>query len=213
MPQINDFHEVRFPIDIALSASGGPHRRTEIVTLGSGHEQRNQRWAQSRRKFDAGYGIKGMNALHQIVAFFEARRGPLFGFRFRDPLDWKSCLPAEQPSYSDQELGIGDGMNQDFQLTKSYGSDPDAYVRTIVKPVDGSVVVGIDGVLVDDGLFDVDLKTGLVNFSQPPAAASVITSGFEFDVPVRFEMDELTVNLAAFTAGEIPTVPLVEVRI
>ena len=79
------FHEVRFPVDISLGSSGGPERSTEIVTLGSGHEQRNQRWSLSRRKFDAGYGVKGLDALHDVIAFFEARRGPLFGFRFRDP--------------------------------------------------------------------------------------------------------------------------------
>ena len=39
----SDFHEVRFPLDVALGRRGGPGRRTDIVTLASGREQRNSR--------------------------------------------------------------------------------------------------------------------------------------------------------------------------
>ena len=80
----SDFHEVRFPLDVALRGSGGPSRLTEIVTLASGREHRNSRWAGSRRRYDAGLGVRTVDALHTVIAFFEERRGRLFGFRFRD---------------------------------------------------------------------------------------------------------------------------------
>ena len=76
---------------------GGPERRTEIVTLGSGRERRNARWAHARRRYDAGYGVTTLDALHEVIAFFEERRGRLYGFRWRDRADWKSCAPSQKP--------------------------------------------------------------------------------------------------------------------
>lgn len=103
------FHEVRFPTGISRGAQGGPERRTDVVLLGSGFEERNSRWADSRRSFNAGYGLRSLDDLHAVIAFFEERRGRLYGFRWRDHSDWKSCVPSGQPSAMDQVVGIGDG--------------------------------------------------------------------------------------------------------
>jgi uncharacterized protein (TIGR02217 family) len=103
------FHEVRFPTAISLGAQGGPERRTDIVTVGSGHEQRNARWAHSRRSWNAGYGVRSLDDLDLVVAFFEERRGRLYGFRWKDAADWKSCAPAATPSAADQTIGTGTG--------------------------------------------------------------------------------------------------------
>ena len=99
---MTDFHETRFPVDIALKSRGGPERRTDVVTLGSGRETRNARWSRSRRRFDAGYGVKSLSALAAVVAFFEERRGMLYGFRFRDRADFKSCALDGAPGPLDQ---------------------------------------------------------------------------------------------------------------
>lgn len=112
------FHEVRFPIAIGFGSSGGPERRTDIVLLASGHEERNARWAYSRRRYNAGTGIRSLADLHRLTAFFEERRGRLYGFRWRDRADWKSCGPGEEPGAGDQELGTGDGVTAAFQLKK-----------------------------------------------------------------------------------------------
>ena len=213
MPVNSGFHEVQFPTSISIGSSGGPRRSTEIVTLGSGREQRNQRWADSLRRFDAGYGVKDLNHLHEMIAFYEARRGPLYGFRYRDPLDWKSCLPLANISEGDQVIGTGDGVQTVFQLIKAYGDGDLAYSRHIRKPVSGSVVIAIDTVLQSASSFAVDATQGTVGFLTSPASGSQITAGFAFDVPVRFESDEMTVNLAAFTAGDIPSIPLVEIAL
>src|SRR5215204_5156890 len=113
------FHEILFPLDIALKSAGGPQRRTEIVALGSGREERNTRWAHSRRRYDAGYGIKTLEALSQVVAFFEERRGMLHGFRWRDRLDHSSAVPGIAVSPLDQAIGVGDGDNTAFPLLKT----------------------------------------------------------------------------------------------
>jgi uncharacterized protein (TIGR02217 family) len=205
---MTNFHDILFPVDISLNSEGGPARRTEIVTLVSGHEERNSPWAGSRRSYNAGYGVKSLADIESVIHFFEARRGRLYGFRFRDPFDWKSCALAGAPQAEDQEIGTGDGAETAFQLAKTYASGGAAYARRIAKPVAGSVLAAIDGA---PAAFGVDEATGIVTFETPPAAGAIVTAGFLFDTPVRFDTDALRINLAAFQAGDIPSIPLIEV--
>ena len=205
------FHEVTFPLDVALGASGGPERRTDVVLLGSGREERNARWAHSRRRYDAGYGVKSLAGLQAVVAFFEERRGRLHGFRFRDRLDNASSRPGAAPSPTDQPIGTGDGETSAFALAKTYGLGPGAYVRPIAKPVAGSVRVAVAD--VETAAFTLDATSGTVTLATPPPDGAAVTAGFLFDVPVRFDTDRLDVNLTSFAAGEIPSIPLVEIRV
>lgn len=206
------FHDVRLPTNIALGASGGPERRTEIVTLGSGFEERNSPWAHSRRRYNAGYGLRSLSDVHSLIAFFEARRGRLYGFRWKDFADHQSVAPGLSPGAEDQPLGTGDGVQTRFVLTKSYHSGGESYVRPIKKPVAGTVRTAIDGAEQAAGAdFTVDAATGELVFAVPPEAGTAVTAGFAFDVPVRFDTDSLTINLSAFAAGEVPDVPIVEI--
>lgn len=210
------FHEVRFPVAISFGSTGGPERLTEIVTLGSGHEERNSRWADSRRRYDAGYGVRSLDDLHSIVAFFEERRARLYGFRWRDFTDWKSCPPSETPDAFDQLIGVGNGANTAFQLVKTYGGTNAPYERRIQKPVAGTIVVVVGSTPQTLGIdFTVNTATGLITFlpSSVPQPGALVRAGFEFDVPVRFDTDQLNINLTAFSAGDIPSVPLVELRL
>jgi uncharacterized protein (TIGR02217 family) len=208
------FHEVLFPVDIALNSEGGPTRKTEIIALVSGYEQRNSPWAASRRAFNAGYGVKSIADIEDVIAFFEARSARLFGFRFRDPFDFKSCKVAATPADSDQLLGTGDGAQQSFQLIKQYDSGGVSYLRVIKKPVAGSVLVAVAGVAkAEGGDYSLDETTGIVSLSVAPQTGEAVTAGFVFDTPVRFDTDELRINLAAFKAGDIPSIPLIEVLV
>ncbi len=210
------FHEIRFPVDISIGATGGPERRTEIVTLGSGREERNTRWANSRRRFNAGYGIKTLDQIHQVIGFFEERRGRLHGFRWRDPVDNKSCPPGSTPSPQDQVIGVGDGISDLFLLTKDYSENINPYLRRIDKPVAGSVIVAVDSVLQTAGSdYSIDEATGVILFlpGNIPAPGALITAGFLFDVPARFDSDYLEINLTNFDAGAIPDIPIVEIRL
>ncbi|MEL6218094.1 MAG: DUF2460 domain-containing protein [Pseudomonadota bacterium] len=203
------FHEVRFPAALSFASSGGVERRTEIVTLSGGHEERNTPWAQARRRYDAGLGVRSLDDLDAVLRFYEGRRGPLYGFRWKDWLDHKSCAPSATPEPTDQAIGAGDGSTTQFQLTKDYGGTP-AMIRPITKPVDGTVRVAVGGV---ETAATVDTETGMVTLASAPAAGQAVTAGFAFDVPVRFGSDTLEVNLAAFEAGEIPSIPILEVRL
>lgn len=209
---IQTFHDVRFPTDLALGAVGGPRRRTEVVTLGSGYEQRNTRWANSRRSYNVGYGIKTVDDLYRVLEFFEERRGRLSGFRFRDPFDWKSASPSSQIDPNDQLLGTGDGVAFRFDLRKRYGTGETGYLRKISHPVTETLRVAVAGIEVPPAAFEFDPASTQIVFTNEwlPDNGSTVTAGFEFDVPVRFDTDEISVNLAHFEAGDIPSIALVE---
>jgi len=208
------FHEVRFPPTLSFGSVGGPERRTEVVTLANGFEERNTPWSHSRRRYDAGLGMRSLDDVETLIAFFEARRGQLFGFRWKDWSDYKSCAPSTEPHYNDQELGWGDGTTTVFQVQKRYRSGENSYTRPIRKPVAGSVKVGISGDPQTETVdYEVDLAAGQVTFFSPPPGGAQITAGFEFDVPVRFDTDRIQTSVASFQAGDVPNVPVVEVRV
>ncbi|MBZ8135502.1 DUF2460 domain-containing protein [Afifella sp. IM 167] len=210
------FHETRFPLSLAFGSTGGPERRTEVVLTASGYEERNQRWADSRRRYNVGSGVRSLADIETLIAFFEERRGRLYGFRFRDRADFRSCAPGAEPGPLDQKLGTGDGETADFALQKTYGGAHAPWIRRVAKPVEGTVRVAVDGAEMEEGT-DVfaDPLTGTLTFapSKIPAAGAEVTAGFCFDVPVRFDTDRLDIDLAAFAAGEAPSVPIVEIRL
>ena len=205
------FHEVRFPDNISRGARGGPERRTQIVELASGDEERNASWANSRRRYDVAYGIRRADDLAAVVAFFEARNGRLHGFRYKDWSDYKSALPSQAITATDQQIGTGTGSLQTFQLAKRYTSGPQTWVRTIAKPVTGTVRVALGMVEQMTG-WTVDTTTGVITFTTAPANSVIIRAGFEFDVPVRFDSDTLDVTLDFERLGSITSIPLLEIR-
>ena len=193
------FHDVRFPVRVAFGASGGPERSNEIVALSNGGEQRNARRAHARRRWDAGTGVRSLDDLREVVAFFEARRGSLTAFRFADPLDDRL----------DEVVARGDGTTRAFALAKTYGDGADAYRRPITLPRPGTVEIEVDGASI---VAAVDHETGRFELAEAPATGAIVHACCRFDVPVRFDCEHLVVSIAAHEAGEVPTIPLVEVR-
>lgn len=212
---MSGFHEILFPLAIGLEATGGPRWRTEIVALASGYETRNARWSSSRRHYNAGTGVRSLDDLSFLTAFFEERGGRRFGFRFLDPADSSSGLPGDEHGPTDQAIGTGDGSTDTFQLIKTYGAGHAPVDRVIAKPVAGTVRIAVDGLQADlDTEFSVDETSGLVSFLPPavPAEGATITAGYRFHVPVRFDTDDLKIDHFAFAAGAVPAIPLVEIR-
>ncbi|MFV2035818.1 MAG: TIGR02217 family protein [Halocynthiibacter sp.] len=208
------FHEVRFPASLSFGSVGGPERRTDVVTLANGFEERNTPWADSRRRYDAGLGMRSLDDVELLIAFFEARRGQLFGFRWKDWADFKSSRASGEVAYEDQVIATGDGLTADIQLVKTYRSGAQSYVRPITKPVLGTVRIGIQGDELQEAIhYTVDTATGIVTFDHPPDVGTEISAGFEFDVPVRFDTDRIQTSVASFQAGDVPNVPVVEVRV
>lgn len=209
------FHDALFPTAISRGSQGGPERRTDVVVLGSGHEQRNSRWADSRRSYNAGYGVKSLDDLDAVVRFFEERRGKLHGFRWRDHADHKSCAPSATPGPLDQQIGTGNSSTATFQLAKTYGSAHAPYARSITKPVAGTVSIAVAGVVKPPSAYAVDHATGVVTFfaGHIPVSGAAVTAGFMFDVPARFDTDKLEISVSGLQHGAIPNIPVVEIRI
>jgi len=208
------FHEVRFPASLSFGSAGGPERHTDVVTLANGYEERNTPWAHSRRRYDAGVAMRSLDDIATLIAFFEARRGQMHGFRWKDWSDYKSGGALAEPDYRDQVIATGDDLTAAFQLTKTYRSGDQGYVRPIAKPVRGTVRLGLSGDEQQEGIhYEVDETTGLVTFAHPPNAGVEITAGFAFDVPVRFDTDRIRTSVESFQAGDVPNVPVVEIRV
>lgn len=209
-----NFHDVRFPASLSFGSLGGPERRTEVVTLANGFEERNTPWTHSRRRYDAGVGMRSLDDIEVMISFFEARRGPLFGFRWKDWQDFRSCRASAEINPEDQELGFGDGEETSFQLAKTYQSGAYSYVRPVKKPVANTVRVAVDGEEREEGSdWTIDASTGVITFADPPEAGERVTAGFEFDVPVRFAVDAIQTSVASYQAGDVPSVPVIEVRV
>lgn len=208
------FHEIRFPANLSLGSVGGPERRTEVVTLANGFEERNMPWADSRRRYEAGAGLRNLDDIETLISFFEARRGRMHGFRWKDWADYKSCLPSRRPSSIDQVIGTGDGVQVTFALSKTYQSGEQTYTRAITKPVAGTVVAAVArDPKVETLEFSVDVERGEITFVVPPDIGVPVSAGYEFDVPVRFDTDQILTSMRSFQAGEVPDVPVLEVRV
>jgi uncharacterized protein (TIGR02217 family) len=209
-----EFHEIRFPANLSFGSVGGPERRSEIVTLANGHEERNSPWAHSRRRYDAGLGLRSLEDIETLVAFFEARRGQIYGFRWKDWSDYKSCSASRAPGPEDQLIGIGDGARVTFALRKTYVSGLQSYERPVTKPVAGTVRIAVAGDPKIESLeWTGDMTSGLITFVVAPGVGARVTAGFEFDVPVRFDSDGIQTSVASFQAGDVPNVPVLEVRL
>ena len=204
--EVDAFEDVRFPIGLGREVSAEPAFSTAIVTTASGAEQRNSEWADARLTFDAGPGVRGEEDVHDLLVFFRARRGAAVGFRLEDPFDNSSNGMTGAPGPGDVAIGVGDGARTDFDLIKLYGDQ----ARRITRPVVGTVRVAMDG---DERLSGWTLADkGVIAFDEAPEEGAEVSAGFRFDVPVRFAEDRLTLNRATFLAGEMASVPMIEIR-
>jgi uncharacterized protein (TIGR02217 family) len=209
-----NFHEVQFPTYLSFGALGGPQRRVDVVTLANGFEERNTPWAHSRRVYDAGVGLRSLDDVEAVIAFYEARFGQMYGFRWKDWSDYKSSKPSAEVARADQQIALGDGVKTVFQLIKTYTSGGHSYARPVTKPVKGTVIIAVEQDKKSEGIdYAVDLLTGRVTFDHPPDPDTRVFAGYEFDVPVRFDSDSLLTNIATFNAGQVPDIPVREVRV
>jgi uncharacterized protein (TIGR02217 family) len=205
-PEVEAFREVTFPLELGLNATVEPCFSTTVATSPGGFEYRNADWQQARLRFDVGAGLRSVEDLQELIAFFRARRGNAIAFRFRDSTDFSSNGMTGTPSPNDVLLGIGDGVRRRFELTKKYG---DGELRRITRPIATSISVSLNGALIDSWVL---ADGGVVEFAQPPLSGTEVRAGFLFDVPVRFVEPSLRVSRKTYLTGEIASVPLIEVR-
>lgn len=195
------FHDVRFPDDIAVGAAGGPGFSTEVVTLRSGRETRNVNWAEARGQWDVAHGLKSQGQLDRLIAFFRARHGKAHAFRFKDWTDF--AMPRQV---------IGGGAGSVFALVKTYADDGGFTAgRRLTRPVAGTVRVWLDGVEQGGGV-SVDHAAGTVTFAAAPAIGQMVEAECAFDVPARFDTDQMKIAIEDYDAFRWGQIPIVEVR-
>lgn len=199
------FDEVRLPQCIERGAQGGPRFKTTVMTLSSGFEKRNQDWSETRGEWDISYGIKEREDLDDLIAFFYARRGRARGFRFKDWSDF---------TLNKQTIGLGDGVVDEYQLFKRYTSGSIDYDRALTKIVTGTLLVYVNDVLQPGGNYTIDYNTGIITFGAMhiPGMGTVVSAAAQFDVPVRFDIDKLAINMQQVDQGSLPQITLVELK-
>lgn len=197
------FVEVQFPTEIAYGSAGGPAYATEVVQSASGREQRNVLWASARLRYNVAHGVKTEAQMAELIAFFRARKGRAYGFRFKDWSDYVA---------TNQLLAVADGTQTTFNLIKLYSNGGVIETRRIHKPVSGSVVVRVDGVVQTSGV-SIDTTTGVITFTTAPTSGQEVRADFEFDVPVRFDTDHLNAELSDFGVHSWRDIPLIEIRL
>jgi uncharacterized protein (TIGR02217 family) len=205
---MDPFDNVLYPFALGRNASVAPEFSTSIAVTASGHERRNSLWSDARLHFDVGPGIRSEAELSELVAFFRARRGPARGFRISDPFDHSSNGMIGVPTMLDQLIGVGDGIRADFQLVKTYGAH-EPQVRPITRPRPDTLLVSVGGAANTAWTLS---ETGMLRFITAPRQGAEVRAGFLFDVPVRFAEDRLDVSAVNFAAGEVPSIPLIELR-
>lgn len=233
-----DFHEIRFPLEISWGAVGGPSFFTTIGATQSGVEKRNQNWSIERRRWDVTHALKTQQDVDELLTFFLARKGRAFGFRFRDWNDYCTDMthlvgtgfgsaepnPDTLPAVGvltpikAYRLGtttnVGDSTTRDFQLVKEYLDSINPYARVIKKPV-SSVATPLrmfkNGVATT--AFTIDLTTGIVTFNVAPTGAESVTWEGYFDVPVRFESDDMQLQMQETNVNEWGPITVIELRL
>lgn len=193
------FDNVRLPEEIEQGAEGGPRFQTSVLALGTGSEQRNVDWVTQRLAWDISYGVDHKDDYMEIVKFFYARLGKARAFRFKDWTDYE---------VDNGLIGIGDGSDTTFQLVKLYNSGAVTFSRKITRPVTGTVAVRVDGSPVSPSI---NYDTGIVTITPAPALGLSINADFEFDVPVRFDADQLPLVARTATVASISSIPVIEI--
>ena len=204
------YDDLIFPPRLAYTSSGGPSFSTTVIGTASGRESRNRNWIAPLRKYNATKPAMTVSEYEELVRHFASAGGKHAGFPFEDPLDYSSHPLSLDPTSTDQVIGVGDGLQTEFQLIKQYAFASQQYVRAIKKPRHGTVAVAVEGVNLSEFDFEVDYSTGIVSFNSAPVGE--ITAGYEFFVPVRYDSDDFLARIDDIDAIVVD-IPLVEIRL
>lgn len=185
----------RFPTDISYGAAGGPGYSTRVVPMNSGHESRNQNWNLPLGVYDVAHGVKKQAQLDVLIAFFRNCKGRAYSFRFKDWTDYQADATTGKL--------VATGVTDVWQMVKRYTTGALTEDRVIQKPVAGTVTVS------GGGTYTIDNTTGKVTRTAGAAPTGWVG---EFDVPCRFDIDQMKVSIDNVSAYSWSQIPVKEVR-
>lgn len=204
---MTSFIEERMPICHSFGTAGGPEFSTDVIEIDSGAERRNINWSDARGRWNIVQNTLNKSETEQMVAFFRSVKGRAIGFRFKDWTDYEA---------ENQLIGVGDGVEDTFQLKKIYETLLASSERIITKPVQGTVLIYVNSVLQTETTdYTIDYATGEVVFEvgSVPADTHEVRADFEFDIPVRFDTDRIVASHDAYNDINISDLPIIELRV
>jgi uncharacterized protein (TIGR02217 family) len=196
---------VRLPVHVERESEGGPRFMTDVQVSMTGKEQRISQWDAARCEYDISYGITSRSDVEAVLALFRSRRGQAYPFRFKDWNDY---------TVDDETIGEGDASDATFQIIKTYYDGVLTHTRTIQLPVSGTLTVRVGTVSQVEGVdYNVNYSTGIITFTggSIPGLGDDIIVSCEFDVPVRFADDYLTLRMLDDSFATVPGIKIVEV--
>jgi len=205
----------QFPTAYSKNSTAGPSYNTTVISLDNGMEQRNSNWSYPRQVYNIAYPFSNVVDIEAIDAFFHGVKGKWKAFRYKDWSDYKSCSILATVTMSDQIIGVGDGVEEHFQLVKTYTSGTNSLVRKITRPINGTVLVSVNNVSKTENThWTIDYGTGLITFTggNIPAYPLVVRAGFEFDVYCRFDNDNLLKTIEDYGILRIDHMNFIEVK-
>lgn len=192
------FDDVRLPVDVEIGAEGGPSFSTGIITTASGREQRTQNWSVARNTYTIGYGTSETD-WQAVRTFFYARRGRARGFRFKDWTDFVGR--NEMPTLLNGVMYVARTYSDDIGIT---------YTRAITRIVPGTLRVHDNANDLTPFYAESFGRLTLVPGAAPPSLVGNIVCDFEYDLPVRFDVDDFVLTAETILAASIDTLKLVE---
>lgn len=206
---MTDFLETpRFDVNISYGSSGGSGFNTTVFEGHGGVEQRGINWATTKGKWNVAQGIRTAADMQGIKDLFMVVYGKAIGFRFKDWGDFQMTLEEATP--------IANGVNNTFKMQRTYTAGALSYIRRVFKPVSGTIHVFDNGVERTLGAgasqVNIDYTTGIMTFGASiiPVNTHIITVTGEFDLPVRFDTDDLNITQDSFDTETWNNIPLVE---
>lgn len=175
--------------EIVHGSVGGPMFSTQITRTYGGQEQRNVTWDESQWRGELGQRTLNQKQMVVLMAFFRSRKGRAIGFRHKDWADFTA-------TGTEGTLKLLSSTANTYQLYKTYATAAGASdSRKIAKPVAGTVqLIRADTKAVLPSTLD--STTGIITLLMAPPAPLLWLG--EFDVPVRFDVDELISTFSAY---------------
>ncbi|QJA43165.1 gene transfer agent [Phaeobacter phage MD18] len=201
------FCERQFPVSVSYGSSGGPGFKTSIFSVDSGIVHANPEWERLRARYEIEFDQCPREDIEQVENFFYGMRGKAIGFRFKDWNDYQIV---------NQNVVVGDGNSKEFQLFKRYRSGGNVFDRMIRKPVRNQLgTLTLDGQeMILNRDYYLNYTNGAIVFNEAPPAGSIGHLDYaEFDVPVRFDTDELSVSAEDFNQYSISSLSMIEVLV
>ncbi len=214
---MGDFYDgERFPDEFKVGSSVGLEFNVDMIVAGRNSQSisRFKRSPYPVKKFNMSKVMLSGEDLTTLYNWIYAMGGPFTGFRLKDWTDYKSCDVYSQPSFDDtfQQQAPGIGLTE-FQLVKSYGLPGRVIQKPILKPVVGTVKIGVLGVEKEEFTdYTVDYNTGIV--TMVVGGGHTVNAGFEYDTPVIFQDADIDgvafVTQTATQAGSLRFIELLQ---